>query len=363
MAIGVLTLDIVGMIRWKEYKMKRISIIVPVYNAEKYLEETLDSIAAQTYPEFEVILVDDGSTDGSGEICRAQVAADSRFHYYRKENGGPSAARNTGLFCASGEYVGFCDGDDRIDPAMYQTMVSCMERHAADIALCDIYSERDQRRFGFLWEDETVFREDEIGQNLVAAMVGNESDNDKNVPLWGSVVRCLFRADIIAENGIQFPEELHFAEDLVFTLQYLRNAQGAVVCNRDFYWYRCNPASIMNSFYRYKKGMFRSRKQLLDTVSEIISGFSCQEILQKRLITTARCYFRDCVGNACRPAEDRTEADIKAELKEILNDDGVSAAFAEFDAADLKTRLIYSLIKHKMAHVIKIYYAYRFGKG
>ena len=284
------------------------------------------------------------------------------FRYDRKEHAGPSAARNTGLSYASGEYVGFCDGDDRIDPTMYQTMVSYMEQHGADIALCDIYSERDQRRFGFPWQDETVFRGDEIGQHLVAAMVGNVSDNDTNAPLWGSVVRCLFKADIIAKNAIRFPEELHFAEDLVFTLQYLRNAQGAVICNKDFYWYRCNPASIMLSFFRYKRGMFHSRKQLLDTILNIISEFPCREILQKRLVTTARCYFRDCVGNACRPAEGRTEAEKKAELKEILNDADVSAAFASFDARDTKTRLLYTLIKNKMSFVIRIYYAYRFSK-
>lgn len=351
------------MIRWKEFEMKKISIIVPVYNAEAYLEKTLDSIAAQTYPELEVILVDDGSVDGSGDICRTRSAGDSRFHYYRKENGGPSAARNAGLLYASGEYVGFCDGDDLIDPEMHQTMAAYLERHGADIALCDIFSERDQRRFGFPWPDETVFRGAEIGQTLVASMVGNVSDNDKDVPLWGSVVRCLFRRDIIREHSIQFPEEHHFAEDLVFTLEYLRHAQGAVICDRDFYWYRCNTSSIMHSFYRYKKGMFQDRKQLVNKLFGIISSFDCRDALQRRLVTTARSYFRDCVGNACRPAEGRTAADKKAELKDILQDAQVSSAFAAFDAADLKTRLLYTLIKYRACFAIRFYYAYRFSKG
>ena len=357
-----MTQGIVGMIPWKEFKMKRISIIVPVYNSEKYLEKTLDAIASQTYPELEVILVDDGSTDASCELCKARVARDSRFRYYSKENEGPSAARNTGLMYASGHYIGFCDGDDLIAPDMYQTMVSYLEHHNADVALCDIYSERDQRHFGFPWQDETVFRGDEIGKHLVAAMVGNLSDNDSDIPLWGSVVRCLFRADIIANNAIRFPEEFHFAEDLVFTLQYLRYAQVAVICDKDFYWYRCNPSSIMNSFYRYKKGMFLSRKQLIVSINNVISSFPCREVLQKRLITTARCYYRDCVGNACRPADGRTEAEKRAELKEILNDTDVSAAFATFDAKDTKTKLLYTLIKNKMWLPIRLYYAYRFRR-
>lgn len=338
----------------------KLSIIVPVYNAEAYLEETLDSLAAQTYPEFEVVLVDDGSGDGSGEICKARAAVDNRFRYYRQENKGPSAARNAGLSYATGDYVGFCDGDDRIDAAMYQTMANHMESHTADLALCDIYSERDQRRFGFPWQDGTVFRGTEIGESLVAAMVGNLSDNDKEVPLWGSVVRCLFRTNIIKENNIHFPEDLHFAEDLVFTLRYLQKAKAAVICDEAFYWYRCNPGSIMNSFYRYKKGMFQARKQLVNTVSGLIQGFSCREELQKRLTTTERCYYRECVGNACRSGEGRTEADKRAELKEILHDKDVAAAFSRFDAKDVKIRLISNMIKYKMTFAIKTYYAYRF---
>ena len=340
--------------------MKQISIIVPVYNAEKYLEETLDSIAAQTYPELEVLLIDDGSADRSGEICKARVAVDHRFRYIRQENAGPSAARNKGISLATGAYIGFCDGDDILNPDMYQTMAAYMERHGADIALCDIYSERDQRRFGFPWQDETVFRGEEIGEKLVAAMVGNRSDNDADAPLWGSVVRCLFRAEQIKENKVCFPEDLHFAEDLVFTLRYLRSAQGAVICDKGFYWYRCNTASIMHSFYQYKKGMFQARKRLVDIISEIIQEFSCREDLEKRLVTTARCYYRECVGNACRSAEGRTKADQKAELKEILKDKDVVRAFSRFDAADMKTKLISTLIKHKMAFAIRTYYNYRF---
>ena len=350
------------MTRWKEFKMKRVSIIVPVYNAESYLQETLDSIAAQTYPELEVILIDDGSTDGSGEICKARETQDRRFHYYRTENAGPSAARNAGLSYATGHYIGFCDGDDLLDAAMYATMVRRMEEETADVALCDIYSERDKRRFGFPWPDGTVLEGPGIGESLVAAMVGNLSDNDTNAPLWGSVVRCLYRADIILQNDIRFPEEIHFAEDLVFTLRYLQSTQKAVICDEAFYWYRCNPGSIMLSFYSYKKGMFQARKRLLAMICEIIQSFPCYEMLQRRLVTTARCYYRECVGNACRAAEGRTDGDVKAELKEILHDDGVVKAFTAFDANDVKIKLISFMIKYKMAFAIRKYYAYRFGK-
>lgn len=354
--------DIAGMIRWKGFKMKRVSVIIPVFNSEKFLEETLDSVAAQTYPELEVILIDDGSVDRSAQICRARTEQDNRFHYYRVENGGPSAARNIGITYATGEYIGFCDSDDLIDPNMYQTMVAYMEQQTADIVFCDIYSERDQRKFGFPWPDRTIFQLEEIGQILVAALVGNTTDNDANVPLWGSVVRCLFKADKIKDHAVRFPEDIHFAEDLVFTLRYLEKAGKAVICDKSFYYYQCNTESIMNSFFVYKKGMFEERKRLINYLSEIIQKFSGREELVRRLTVTSRCYFRECVGNACRAAEGRTEKDKKNELKDILNDDGVISAFANFDALDRKVKAISLLIKYRQAFAIRAYYLYRFHK-
>lgn len=352
-------LGIVGTIRWKEFNMKRVSIVIPVYNSERYLAETLKSIVAQTYLELEVILIDDGSTDCSGKICMDWEALDNRFHYYRVENGGPSAARNIGISYATGEYIGFCDSDDLIDPNMYRSMVSYMERCSADIVFCDIYSERDQRNFGFAWPDGTVFQSGEIGQTLVAALIGNETDNDPNVPLWGSVVRCLYKADKIKEKAVCFPKDIHFAEDLVFTLRYLKNVEKAVICDKDFYYYRYNSDSIMNSFYAYKTDMFQERKKLIEYLSEIIENFSDKEDLRKRLTVTSRCYFRECIGNACRTAEGRTKKEIKRELKEILNDNSVITAFADFDAVNQKTKMISLLIKYRLAFIIRIYYSYR----
>lgn len=342
--------------------MKRISIIIPVYNSEKFLAETLRSVAAQTYSNLEVILIDDGSTDHSGDICKAQTRTDGRFHYYKIENAGPSGARNAGLMHATGEYIGFCDSDDLIDPNMYQTMVTYIEQHSADIVFCDIFSERDQCKFGFPWPDSTLFHAEEIGQRLVGAFVGNKSDDIASNPLWGSVVRCLFKAEKIKKEAIYFPQDIHFAEDLVFTLRYLQKSDVAVICNKVLYHYRCNPDSIMNSFFSYKNGMFLARKKLLSYLSDIIENFSAEGDLQKRLMVTTRCYFRECVGNACRPGAGRTEKDKKQELKEILNDRQVVAAFENFDSVNWKTRMIYLMIKYKIALGIQVYYSLRFRK-
>lgn len=116
-----------------------VSIIVPVYNVKNYLERCLDSIKSQTYENIEVLLVDDGSNDGSGEVCDLYAANDTRFHTYHQSNGGLSAARNTGLDRASGKYVAFVDSDDWINQDMIEKLVTAAELQMADIVCFDYY--------------------------------------------------------------------------------------------------------------------------------------------------------------------------------------------------------------------------------
>lgn len=351
---------IVGMTLWKECKMKKVSIIIPLYNSEKYIEKTLESVFAQDYENIEVIIVDDGSTDNSGAIAEAFAKKDGRAAYYKTENGGPGKARNFGLEKATGDYIGFCDGDDIIKPDMYKTLVEYLEKAEADIALCDIFSERDNTCFGFPWDDGKRFYGEEIYSQLMAAMIGNPSDNSKENPLWGSVVRCLFKRDVIEKNKLRLPTDIHFAEDLVFTLSYLKESSGAVICAEPFYYYVCNQGSIMNSFFSYKKDMFRARRTLVEYIENIIKALPCSDELRARLTVTERCYYQECVGNACRKAEGRTDTDVKAELKEILYDADVKEAFKSFDATDKKRKLSYFMIKKKMVNTIKLYYKIRF---
>ena len=345
---------------WKVFKMKKISIIIPVYNSEKYIEKTLQSVLAQTYENIEIIVIDDGSTDNSATIINSFAKSDERVHFYCIANGGPGNARNVGMSKATGDYIGFCDGDDIIKPDMYERLVSYLEKAAADLALCDIFTERDSCCFGFPWEDGKAFYGDEIYSQLMASMVGNLSDNSADIPVWGSVVRCLFKREIIEKNELRLPTDIHFAEDLVFTLNYLKSSKGAVICNEPLYYYVCNEGSIMNSFYSYKKDMLKARKKLVAYISEAIEGLPCTDDLRKRLTVTERCYYQECVGNACRKAEGRTQGHIKAELREILFDAAVKNAFKSFDAKDKKRRLSYLMIQKRLVNAIMLYYKIRF---
>lgn len=119
--------------------MPAISIIVPVYKVEEYLPKCIDSILAQTFADFELILVDDGSPDNCGKICDEYADKDNRIVVIHKENGGVSSARNAGLDIAKGKYIGFIDSDDYIDPDMYETLYNNLVNNNADISICGIF--------------------------------------------------------------------------------------------------------------------------------------------------------------------------------------------------------------------------------
>lgn len=122
-----------------------ISIIVPVYNVKDYVEKCLDSICGQTYKNLEIVVVDDGSTDGSGEICDTYAQKDPRVKVIHRENRGVSAVRNEGLDIALGEYIGFVDGDDWIDSDMYEFLYELLIVNEADISVCSHYIENRAR--------------------------------------------------------------------------------------------------------------------------------------------------------------------------------------------------------------------------
>ena len=122
---------------------KLISVIIPVYNAEQYLDRCLQSVLDNTYQNLEIILVDDGSRDGSGAICDRYAERDSRFVVIHKNNAGTAAARNDALAIARGDYIAFCDNDDYISPYFYEYMLRAMEETGADVAVSE--TTRDDR--------------------------------------------------------------------------------------------------------------------------------------------------------------------------------------------------------------------------
>lgn len=128
--------------------VKKLSIIVPVYKVEQYLNRCVDSILNQTYRNIEIVLVDDGSPDRSGEICDRYAKSDERVKVVHKKNGGVSSARNIGFSSSTGEYIGYVDSDDYIAPTMYEDMIDVLEKNDLDIVCCDAFIVKGDKLIG-----------------------------------------------------------------------------------------------------------------------------------------------------------------------------------------------------------------------
>ena len=206
-----------------------ISIIVPVYKVEPYLHQCLDSILNQTYRDFELLLIDDGSPDKCGEICEEYSNIDSRIRVFHKKNGGLSASRNFGIREAKGEYIGFVDSDDWIEPNMYEILLQRLEECSADVSACGIRREYAKKKI-----DCNIQKGILSGREAIRVLVYESS----------TVWNMLFRKKCWA--GVQFPDGRLY-EDLATTYKVFIHARLVSYTPEVLYHYRMRGDSIVHS--------------------------------------------------------------------------------------------------------------------
>lgn len=215
-----------------------VSIIVPVYNAENYLKRCVDSILSQDYRDFELLLMDDGSSDGSPEICDTYGRADSRVRVVHKENTGVSDTRNQALDMARGTFVQFLDSDDWIVPEATRLLVRSMEEYGCDMVISDFYRVAGERlaQKGDIEEDKVMTR-----QEFAACMIENPADFYYGV-LWNK----MFRRSIIEKFHIRMDTSLSWCEDFLFNLEYIRHAESFYALQVPIYYYLKRRGSLVS---------------------------------------------------------------------------------------------------------------------
>lgn len=219
-----------------------ISVIVPVYNVEKYLKKCLDSIVGQTYRDLEIIVIDDGSTDGCGAICDDYADSDERIKVIHKPNGGLLAAWKTGLLAAHGEYVGFIDSDDYIDKDFYATLLSSLVDNDADLAICSFIRESEQMSKPISADIAYGIYE---GDSLETYK--NEFFKFKDLT---EVVRWnkLFKRNMLTANLKYYDERITLGEDFGIALSYTLDCNKIVLTEYFGYHYTLRTSSLMNKF-------------------------------------------------------------------------------------------------------------------
>jgi glycosyltransferase EpsJ len=227
--------------------MAEVSVIVPVYQSERLVGTCVQSVLDQSFQDWELVLVDDGSKDDSGKICDAFAAEDSRILVLHQENAGVSEARNAGLAAARGTYIAFLDSDDRFQPDLLEKLVSAVKEHGADSAGCGHFNERPEGRR----EAERaplctgVYGPEEIKNAVVRPLLRHRVEGQL---FNGFIWRFLYKADIIRQNGIQFSGA--YLEDEVFLIEYFSLAKKLAVIDEPLYIYLWNPDSVTRKYLK-----------------------------------------------------------------------------------------------------------------
>ena len=260
----------------QEILSPKLTIAVGVYNAEKYIDECMDSVLRQTFTDYEIILVESESPDRCAAICSEYAEKYPFIRFVQCENSGDTAnPRNTAIEHARGQYITFIDADDLVDKDMYSTMMGYMEKENLDVVYCTCYRFfNDDLCTKSTRNIREVFCEnrEQIIKDMILPLMSNL---EAGFEVTGSMCMAVYRTDIIKENGLQVIQpKIVFNEDNYFNIKYLTLSQRARTLNIPFYYYRRNMASITNTIYDHTVS---AMKRFADETAVIAKGLGVSD--------------------------------------------------------------------------------------
>ncbi len=243
----------------------KISMIIPVYNAEQYLKKCVDSVRAQTYGNLEIMLVDDGSTDSSGELCDTYAEKDERIRVVHKENGGLVSAWKAGVKECSGEYVSFLDSDDWINPEMLSEMSAYLTGNDREMVISDYIIERDGGSQEYVWQKLAPgeYGRKEIEEKIFPCLLGQEER-------YITISRCmkLISKRLISENGNYTDPAIIVGEDTTIMLPVLLDCQRIVAMDHKAYYHYLYVKESM--VHKYNEKLTENIRKLIQTTDRIL---------------------------------------------------------------------------------------------
>ena len=325
--------------------MEKVSVIIPVYNVEKYICKCLDSVLNQTYKNIEIILVDDGSLDGSGKICDDYAKKDDRIKVIHKENGGLSSARNAGLDVISGKFVAFFDSDDYVCINLIEEVVAKLKETEADVCIFSHFTTNGESEIAHsLPLDKELYNKEEIKNSIIPMFIGEKNADEP--ALQGFVCRQIFKREAIGNLRFRSERE-YYAEDVVFDLEFYINANKLSVVNKPFYYYRYVASSLSN---KYRKNLFGKLEKLIKFKQEIVEKNNipdCNERLN-------RSVFRATLGGILnvKKASELTKKEKKLEINKIVSNPLVKNAIKKVKTSGLKEKVFSILVRLKLTTLI-----------
>ena len=321
-----------------------ISVIIPVYNIEKYLNRCIESIVAQTYTNIEIIIVDDGSTDDCPNICDYLKKKDSRIKVIHKINGGLSSARNAGMDIAKGKYIIFIDGDDTIDTEMFYEMINMSINNNVDVVMCDYIRVNSEGILEKHTEDISsgLYLKEDIEKNIFDKLIMRECiDYGPLLSVW----ICMYKLDFLKKYNIMFDSEIKWSEDNMFSAIVGYNLSSFYYMKgKYFYNYFRNDNSITTSYKKDSWKVYELMNKKIKNSFDTNKDYDFSRQIQLHMIY----YALNCIGNINK-FEPNFEEKYKR-VKAIIDSEHLREIIKGFkiNQENYKLRIIIFLIKYRM---------------
>jgi len=336
----------------------KVSIIVPVYNVEQYLEHCLESLLNQTLQDIEIILINDGSTDASGDICERFQKTDSRIVLNHQANAGVSAARNAGLSRATGDCIGFVDPDDWVEPVMFERMYGLMEREKSDLCLCSYVMHKHGKTVSrdilvqfaqYIGQQETLQRE--LLLNLIAS-----PDLGSGNTIMGSVCRMLVRRTLVGQHGLRFANDVLYGEDLLFCIGALLKSRNISLTTESLYHYVLRDGSATQT---YRPRFLEERDRLREVIEHSLSiEGRLSDAFQHRLdidYVNSRIF---AMKNECKKENRKSMAGKMAFIRDVCSDRKLKRLVGETDIRHFawRKKAVLGFIRKDRVALLWLYY-------
>ncbi len=326
-----------------------ISVIVPIYKVEQYLNKCLDSLVAQTCNDLEIVLVDDGSPDNCPAICDEYAKKDSRITVVHKENGGLISARQAGIQAAKGDYIGFVDGDDWVEPDMYQKITDSINKYQPDIAMCQFVYNYDGKeeisKYNFVRE---YYTREQIVQEIIPTMLFNGTYFHFGIypNCWSKV----FKKDLLMPNLMAVDQCTTIGEDTSFTYPCLLDANSVCFVDDALYHYRINQQSMTKKYDQKLKDVILLPYQVLKKKA---TEFDITNQLDYYLLYLINFVVRN-EANASNP---NSAKEKKAVLRQFTKNDQLKSAIKRTNSSVLpvQTKLIRFCLVNGLTSLLYLY--------
>lgn len=337
-----------------------LSIVVPVYNGEVYIENCINNILNQEYNDIEIIIVNDGSVDNTKTICERLKANNKNIKLINLNNGGVSRARNIGITNSRGKYITFLDCDDKIERNMYKNLIDNIQKYETDLAICSYISEYDtHKEKNILNLKKEVITKEEINDTLIYRMISRIDKNNKEQNIiGGNICKCIFDKKKIVDKKITFNEDIKCGEDFLFLLEYLLNSKKIYVTDECYYLYNRKTNLNLSTTQKYMPDLAKDLMFVDDYILDSIGKENLEYTKSWALRKVTNTYT--LIVNECNQDLNKGVINVIKEFKIIKKKNKFDKHLEILNKNELYglKKIVIFCIKYNLYYLILIYFSY-----